>query len=335
MAKVLITGASGFIGTHLVSANITQGNTIRGLLLQNDPKKNELQKLGVEIMIGDMRNIESLRQACSGMDIIFHCAGVVTDWAPWKLFHEVNVKGMENLCQTAVEAGVKRLVYMSTNDVFGLKEGIVMDETFPYKKWGEPYSDTKIDAEEIAWKYYNLHKLPITMVYGTWIFGKGDTTFIPTLAEAILKKNMLFWRKNVHVWPCYIDNLIDFLMLISTEPCAIGNGYLIHDGEMTTLQELCQEIAKAMEMPPVKTRIPYFLALGIAWMMEKWALLIKRTRRPLLTTYSVKNLGSRLEFSIEKAKRELGWTPKIKYKEGLQITLEWLKNLDLDTYLQK
>jgi hypothetical protein len=87
-------------------------------------------------------------------------------------------------------------------------------------------------------------------------------------------------------------------MLISTDTRAIGNGYLIHDGEMTTLQELCKEIAIALDAPIVKTRIPYFLALIVAWVMGKWALVTKRNKRPLLTTYSVKNLGSRLEFSI-------------------------------------
>jgi nucleoside-diphosphate-sugar epimerase len=106
--------------------------------------------MGVEIIIGDLRDRESLIKACNGMDIIFHCAGVVTDWAPWKLFEDVNVKGMENICIAAVDANIKRLVYMSTNDVFGLREGIIMDENFPVKKWGEPYSDTKIDAELIA-----------------------------------------------------------------------------------------------------------------------------------------------------------------------------------------
>jgi nucleoside-diphosphate-sugar epimerase len=173
------------------------------------------------------------------------------------------------------------------------------------------------------------------MVYGTWNYGEGDTTFIPALANAIIKKDMMFWRKDVHVWPCYIDNLIDLLMLISEDPRAVGNGYLIHDGEMTTLQELCKEIASTLDASAVKTRIPYFLAYIVAWFMEKWALLTKRGRRPLLTTYSVKNLGSRLNFSIKKAERELGWKPKISYAEGLKKTLIWLKTLDLESYFQK
>jgi nucleoside-diphosphate-sugar epimerase len=335
MVNVLITGASGFIGSHLIIANMELGNNVRGLLLPNDPKINELEKMGVEIIIGDIRDRNSLQRACSGIDIVFHCAGIVTDWAPWTLFNEVNVKGMENLCTAAKDAKVKRLVYMSTNDVFGLREGIVMDESFPLKKWGEPYSDTKIEAELIAWKYYKDHNLPVTMVYGTWIYGEGDTTFIPALADAIKKKDMLFWRKDVYVWPCYIDNLIDLLMIISIDNRAIGNGFLIHDGEMTTLQELCKAIALTLGVPPVNTRIPYFLAIIVAWFMEKWALVTKRSKRPLLTTYSVKNLGSRLEFSIDKAKRVLNWTPKISYDQGLRNTLKWLETLNLETYFQK
>ncbi len=335
MEKILITGASGFIGSHLVTANLEKGNNVRVLVLPKDPKIIELERLGVDISVGDMRDENSLKNACYGIDIVFHCAGVVTDWAPWKLFEDVNVLGMKNLCKEALKSKVKRLIYMSTNDVFGLQEGVVIDESFPVKKWGEPYSDTKIDAELIAWDYYKTHNLPVTMVYGTWIYGEGDSTFIPALADAIMKKDMLFWRNNVHVWPCYIENLIDLLMLISTDPRAIGNGYLIHDGEMTTLQELCKDIASALELPPIKTRIPYFLAYIVAWFMEKWALITKRDKRPLLTTYSVKNLGSRLNFSIDKAERELGWKPKISYREGLERTLKWLKTLDLELYFQK
>ncbi|MBI9076459.1 MAG: NAD-dependent epimerase/dehydratase family protein [Desulfatibacillum sp.] len=335
MKKVLITGASGFIGGALVQANLARGHHVRAFHLPNDPEKNVLEKLDVEAFAGDITDLESVMEAAQGMDIIFHCAAVVTDWAPQSLFEKVILKGTENVCKAAVAAGVSRLVDLSTNDVFGTDESVVMIESMPLSPWNEPYADYKIQAEEIVWKYHREHGLPATMVYPCWVYGEGDKTFVPHLADAILKKEMIFWRKDALVWPTYIENLTDLLMLISEDVRAVGNGYLVHDGESTTLQEFCAGIALALGAPPPTRHIPYAVAYGVAVVMEWVWKALKKPNRPLLTTYTVKNLGSRFRFSIEKANQELGWKPKISYNKGFKKTMVWLKTLDLDALKQK
>jgi nucleoside-diphosphate-sugar epimerase len=167
------------------------------------------------------------------------------------------------------------------------------------------------------------------MVYPCWVYGEGDTSFIPPFADAVYNKDLIFWRKNVIVWPTYIDNLIDILMLISEDKRAVGHGYIVHDGEPTTLQELCRVIANTLDVPPIDTHIPYFAAYAAGFVMEMIWRITGKTTRPLLTTYAVKNLGSRLKFSIEKAEKELGWKPKISYKEGLEHAMTWLKTMDI------
>lgn len=335
MKTVLITGATGFIGRHLVRANISRGNHVRALVLPGDQGEDYLKALGVEIYSGDICNFESVRQAVAGCDIVFHCAAVVTDWAPKKLFRDVTVGGTENVCKAAMEAGVSRLVDMSTNDVFGTDESKVLDESMPERYWGEPYPDSKIDSEKILWRYHKEKRLPVTMVYACWVFGDGDQTFVPLLADAIVKKELIFWRRDVLVWPTYIDNLVDLLMLIAEDPRAIGNGYLVHDGESTTLQEFCDGIAEELHVPPIRTYIPYFAAMSVAFIMELiWRILRLKTR-PLLTTYTVKNLGSRLKFSIAKAERELGWKPAISYRQGFERTMKWLRIQDAAQLKQK
>lgn len=335
MHKVLITGATGFIGAHLVAANLQRGRQVRALVLPGDPEEGALREKGVEIVHGDVRDYPSLEQACAGMDIVFHCAAVVTDWAPRRLFDEITIQGMENMCRAAAKAKVSRFVDMSTNDVFGMHEGTMIDESFALQPWNEPYPDTKIIAEEIAWRYYHEHGLPVTMVYPLWVYGPGDKTFVPLLADAIVKRELLFWRRNAIVWPTYIENLMDLLLLISEDPRAVGNGYLVHDGESTTMEEFCAGIAKALGVPPVKLHIPYALAYAAAVVMEAaWKLLQIKTR-PLLTTYTVKNLGSRFEYTIAKAERELGWRPRVSYAEGFAKTMEWLRTLDVSTLKQK
>ncbi len=327
--KACVTGATGFIGGNLVKALLAKKHQVKALVLPNDPKIPELKKNKVEVILGDIRDLESVKKAVKGCDVVFHCAAVVTDWAPQKLFEEVTVGGTKNVCEAAVWAKVKRLVDISTNDVFGLKEDVVMDESFPLQPWGEPYSDYKIKAEEIMWRYHREKKLPVTMVYPCWVYGMGDQTFVPLLADAIIKRELIFWRKDVLVWPTYIENLVDLLLQIAVDKRAIGNGYLVHDGESITLQKFCEGIAQALGVKPIKTHIPYWVAYAAAVVMETVWKALKIEKRPLLTTYTVKNFGSRLQFSIDKAKRELGWVPKIPFQEGFAKTMQWLKTLDI------
>lgn len=324
-----VTGATGFIGGNLVKELLKKNHKVRALVLKGDSKLNELKALSVDVVEGDIRDIDSVKRAFWGCDVVFHCAAVVSDWAPKKLFEEVTVGGTQNVCEAALLLKVKRVVDISTNDVFGLREDVVMDETVPLSKWGEPYSDYKIEAEKIMWRYHREKGLPVTMVYPCWVYGEGDQTFVPLLADAIIKRELIFWRKDVVVWPTYIKNLVDLLIIIAEDDRAIGNGYLVHDGESVTLQSFCENIAHALGVKPIKTHIPYFLAYIAAFVMEiTWKILRKKTR-PLLTTYTVKNLGSRLRFSIEKAKRELGWVPKITFRDGFEETIRWLKTLDV------
>jgi 2-alkyl-3-oxoalkanoate reductase len=334
MKKVLITGATGFIGGHLVDANIRKKRKVRALVLPGDPAEESLRKKGVEVFHGDIRDAASVEKACKGINIIFHCAAVVTDWAPRSLFDEVTVNGTKNICAGALKAGVERFVDMSTNDVFGQFEDRVMDETMPLTRWNEPYPDSKIEAEEISWQYHR-RGLPVTMVYPCWVYGPGDKTFVPLVADAIIKRDLMFWRKDVLVWPTYIDNLVDLLLLISEDKRAVGNGYLVHDGVSVTFQEFCAAIARTLNTKPVTLHIPYFAAYAASWCIEIIWGLFKVKSRPLLTTYTVKNLGSRFKFTIAKAERELGWKPKITYEEGFRRTMEWLVKQDKELLKQK
>ncbi len=335
MTATFITGATGFIGNHLVEKNMAAGKTVRALTLAGDPGADVLRRKGVEVVAGDIRDLKSVQKGMTGADIVYHCAAVVTDWAPRKLFDEVTVGGTENVCQAAVSAGVKRLVKISTNDVFGLDESVVLTEDSPLKPWGEPYPDFKIKAEDIAWRYWREEGLPVTMVYPCWVYGPGDLTFVPLLADAIVKGEMMFWRKDVLVWPTYIDNLVDLLTCIAEDERAVGNGYLVHDGQSTTLQAFSTVIAEALGVDPPRRHIPYAAAYAAAVIMEALWKLTRRTSRPLLTTYTVKNLGSRLRFSIDKAARELGWHPPVSYAEGMRRTMDWLLTLDRETLKNK
>lgn len=334
MKKVLITGATGFIGSHLVERNLREGNQIRILALPDDPKAKEYEAQGNEVVYGDIRDYRTVEKAAEGVQIVFHLAAVVTDWAPDELFKQINIGGMQNICKASLKHGVERFVEVSTNDVFGLREDVLIDETFDYSYWGESYPDTKLEATKIVWEYHKKG-LPVSMVYPCWVYGPGDLTFVPLIADAIKKGELVFWRKDVIVWPAYVENVVDLLMVISEHPQAMGQGFLVHDGVSDTFQNFSAKIAESIGEKNPKLRIPYWAAYTVSWGMELiWKALSKKSR-PLLTTYTVKNLGSRLRFSIRKAKKILGWVPPVSYQEGFEKAMGWLKQTDPYLWKQK
>ncbi|OVE80426.1 hypothetical protein BVY01_00345 [bacterium I07] len=334
MKKVLITGGTGFIGSHLVRANLAAGNRVRILALPDDPSAQIHRDLGCEIHSGDIRNFEDIERATSDIEIVFHLAAVVSDWAPRKLFHDVNITGMKNICRACLHNSTGRLIEVSTNDVFGLRENVIIDETFNFEYWGEPYADTKLEAARIVFEYSKMG-LPISMVYPCWVYGPGDLTFVPLVADAIRKQDLIFWRKDVIIWPTYIDNVIDLLMVTAEHPAAVGEGFLVHDGVSDTFQHFSKKISESIGEQSPRLHIPYWSAYTAAWLMEFKGKMLNRHKRPLLTRYTVKNLGSRLQFSIQKAEKLLGWTPIIDYQTGFERTMSWLEQTNPDLWRQK
>ncbi|MBU2644966.1 SDR family NAD(P)-dependent oxidoreductase [bacterium] len=330
MKHVLITGATGFIGGHLAKRFLARGDKVRAIVRPGNTNAKMLASEGIEVIRGDIRQYKHVERVMAGIDIVVHCAAVVTDWAAKKEYVEVTVGGTRNICKAATKANVERLVYISTNDVFGRSEKTVIDEAHPKRRWREPYPDYKIKAEAVCWLYRKEQRIPLTIVYPCWVYGANDYTFVADLADAIIKKEMLFWRKDPLIWPTYIENLVDLIVLVSEDERAIGNGYLAHDGESVTLQHFCEKIADALDVPPVTRQIPYPFAYAFAVLLETLYTVLRRKSRPLLTTYIVKNLRSRLRFSIDKARQELGWQPAIPFEEGFERTMDWLKSVDPD-----
>ncbi len=327
MKTVLITGATGFIGQHLVQANLDAGHNVEAFVRSKDPGIPQLCEKGVDVLIGDITNYMAVEHAVNGVDIVYHLAGLPPLWENYHQFETTHVAGMKNICLASLKKSVELLVNVSTCDVFGLKEHILIDESQEYQYWHQPYPDTKIEAAKIA-REYSRHGLPLTTVYPCHVYGPGDQYFLPHLIEAIQNKNLVFWRKNARIWPIYVRNLTDFLLTVTHHPAAKGEDFLIHDGQSETYEHFATQIAQAMNLAPPTRHIPYFSALTAAWFMEKtWNILEKDTTPPL-TIYTVKNRGSRLNFSIQKAQKLLGWNPPIPYEKAFTDTLNNLKNIE-------
>ncbi len=325
----LVTGGAGFIGSHLVERLLETGASVRVLVRRPRPILEHLRARGAELVTGDVRRPEDLRRHMQGVERVWHLAAVTTDWAPRQEFWDITVGGTENACRAALACGVRRFVYLSTNDVFGLREGPVIDESFPLRRWDEPYPDSKIDATRRAW-YWHARGLPVTVAYPCWVIGPRDFTFTARLADAVRSGLAVTWRRGALVWPAYIANVVDLLLVMGEHPAAAGQGFLVHDGESTTLEAYYAAIARALGLPQRIIPVPYFAALGAAGLLEGACRALRVQRRPLLTTYAVRNLGSKLRFSIARARHLLGWEPRVPAAEGLRRALEWLQTVPPD-----
>ncbi|MBU1172708.1 MAG: SDR family NAD(P)-dependent oxidoreductase [Proteobacteria bacterium] len=326
MKKAFITGGTGFIGSHLVKRLSDEGYSIKLLVrASNRAKIEEITNKGIELVQGDIRDCTTLKNAMNDVDVVFHLAGLVSDWGDPELFNDVNINGTKNVCQAALESHIKLLIYISTNDVFGYGEDKIFTENDPYCCWNEPYPDSKIKATRIV-KDYEKKGLPVSIIYPCWVYGPGDTTFITPMAEALKSKIFMFWRKNALVWPLYIDNLIDLLMAMATNPNAIGKGFIAHDGISVTFEEFTAKLSHYLGLKFSRKYIPYKLAYAFGFSMEVLWKLLHIKSRPLLTTYSVKNLGSKWRFSIKNAQDTLNWNPTYTYEKGIENTMKWFND---------
>ena len=331
MSVSVVTGGAGFVGQALVRRLLAEGDVVRAVALPGDPRIAEL-RAGVphaerlQVVEADVTDRAAIAAAIAGARRVYHTAALIHAWAPRERFRAVNVGGLRNVAEAAREAGVERLVHVSTSDVFGIpRRGEVLDESMPFRPWDEPYADTKIEAEQWLWELHRAGGLPVSVIYPGWVYGPGDHAFFPGLAEAIAGGFMIFWCRDVRLPWVYVDNLADACVLAGAHPAAAGSGYIVHDGGGgPTLQEVCICIAAVIDARPPRLHVPYAVAYGAAALLQAlWRLRGARTPPPLLTV-DVKAFGYRFHLSNEKIRRELGWQPRVPTDAGMRAALDYL-----------
>ena len=327
---VLVTGATGFVG-GAVAQRLRSESCIVRTLVRRSADTTALSAAGCELWYGDITDPASVREAMEGVDAAVHCAAFASDWGPREKFVQVNTEGSRHIFDAALQSGVKRVVHISTTDVFGIyKDGCVIDDSFPRQKTGFPYSDTKAEAERIALAYAQERGLPVAVIRPAFVYGPGDRTFFPEVVDAMRTRQMIFFGSQHNTIPlCYIDNLVDAIVLALTRDEAVGQGYIVCDGAVVTWRELTDLLADRLNLPKVKFTIPLPLAQAVAVAAETAAKMAKSTKRPALTRYELAFAGRDLHYSNSKIRLELGFSPRVLPEEGLARTIEWLKSVDL------
>lgn len=329
--KSLVTGASGFIGSYLTRALVSAGDQVR-VLIRPLSDCSYLPD-SVERCLGDLTDAASLADTVTGADRVFHCGAVVSDWGDPTEFRKANVMGTRYLVQESLKAGVVKFVHVSSTDVYGHPDfPAVEDAAFRYRGW--PYGDTKIDAENVVWDAAT-RGLPVTVIRPATVYGPRAAVIKEIISLLKRSEMVLIGRGDADAGLCYVDNLTDALVLSGNPTLGRGRAYNIADGLGVTWKQLVDSLADTAGLSRANRSIPRSFAYGLGWILEQWGGLRKSSRRPLLTRMSVELLGTSQNFPADRAREELGWTPKISFEEGLRKMEEWIKILVNDVRLNR
>jgi 2-alkyl-3-oxoalkanoate reductase len=332
-APILVTGGTGFVGNALVQRLAKSGNHVRVISRSDSGKQQEILRETcsewdlVEFYKGDIGgSIEPLLPAFEGVNEVYHIAGLTNSIADDAVFQRANVTATENVCEAALRTGIRKLVYVSTCDVFGIPTAHeVITEATPHRPWGEAYPDTKIEGTEVV-RAYQKKGLISTILYPGWIYGPGDRAFLPSLARQLQDGIMGFWcRGGFEVYFVYIEDLVDALVLAMSSTEADNDDFLILDARSRiTLKEFCQQIGDYLGIRFLPVPLPYHLMLSLAWVSQALCR-SGAIKRPLLSTLDAKYFGHRFRFSVEKARGLLKWEVTTPYEEGIREALSWYR----------
>jgi ornithine--oxo-acid transaminase len=325
----LVTGASGFIGGHLAQRLVEDGYQVR-CLVRETSDTSLLEKLDVEIAVGDLTSARSLARATEGCRYVLHCGALVSDWATTNEIERINVVGTRNLLSAAAGSTVERFVHFSSTDVYGYPGSNAIDETYAGTRFRNWYAQTKLAAEAEVRQAEQKHDLETVILRPATVYGPRSKEVVGEIARAIRGGNMLLVDGGRAVAGLvYIDNLVDAALLALRHEAAPGNAFNASDGLDITWKQFTDGLAEGLGCKEVRWSIPYWAANGIGFSLEHGYRLLRKTTRlstpPLLSRQAVQMLGRNQDFSNRKARELLGWEPRVDYAAGLDATLDWLK----------
>ena len=326
MARLsVVTGGLGFVGAHLVDGLRARGDEVRVLDIRDQGPRDDVEYRKV-----DIADPAALAEACAGAETVFHNASLVhtkhnRESDVWR----VNLTGTENVIAACRRQGTGRLVYVSSASVvYDGKDIQNGDETLPYAKSIQaPYAASKIAAEKQVLAA-NDASLATVSLRPHVIFGPGDRRLLPALL-AHARAGRLRFQVGRGTWLSdytYATNLIDALLLadegLAPGAPISGQAYFITNGEPMAFWGFVQRVLARLGFPPIRYRLPHQLVYGIAAIKEGIDTLRGGTldAEDGLTRFAIRYMCTHHYFSIERARRELGYDPKVSVDEGIELT---------------
>jgi nucleoside-diphosphate-sugar epimerase len=323
MMKVLVTGGTGFTGKALVRRLLDEGHRVVALDYKEGLRTQELRDWGAEVIIGSVTDRAIVQRAMNGVEFVYHLAAAFREMnVPNRFYWDVNVQGTRNVLEAAAAEKVRKFVYCSTCGVHGNIEDPPGGEDAPIQP-ADYYQRTKYEAEPIALEFFRKG-LPTVIVRPAAIYGPGDPErFFLIFRRVASGKFPMFGSGKTFYHPLYIDNLVDAFLLMMPTGKGDGQAYLIADEEYVGIEDLVRRTAKALG---VAVRIPHYPVWPVVVAGHVCEKLCKPLRiTPWIFPRRVDWYRQNRAFKIDKAKRELGYQPKVGLDEGLRRTAEWYR----------
>jgi nucleoside-diphosphate-sugar epimerase len=321
-SKALVTGANGFVGSHLVEGLLSKGYHVI-CLVRKTSNLRWLSGLNVEYVYADISEKESLKNVLKNVGFVFHVAGLTKAKTEEEYF-KANYQGTKNLIEACIEDNpqIKRFVYISSQAAVGPgKDDQPLDETAPCNPVTD-YGKSKLEGEKIVLEF--SLKLPVTIIRPPAVYGPRDSDILSFFKVANKGFKTLFGKGESYLSLCYIEDLVDGIILAAESPKAIGQIYFIADDQIYSWGEAFQIIAKVLNKKTITLRIPKSFLYTIAFVSENVARLLGKPT--VINVQKVREITQKYWLcDVSKAKRELGFSPKYPLEEGAKKTVKWYK----------
>jgi sterol-4alpha-carboxylate 3-dehydrogenase (decarboxylating) len=329
--NILVTGGCGFIGSAIVNGFADAGHTVTVLDFGGKPFRNDVRFLN-----GDIRDKQKVIDACKGIDTIVHNASIVhTKHSQEAVVWAVNHTGTLNIIEACKAHAIPRLVYISSaSAVYEGNDIENGDETLPYSRISQaPYADSKIQAEKDVLAFSGSDKTLCCAIRPHVVYGVGDNRFIPQILQKARegKLSRAIGNRDKLSDFTYVSNLVDAVVMAEEAlvpgSAVCGEAYFITNGEPMAFFDFIERVLVQLGYPPIKGKVPYWLAYAAAAVVEGFDTLKGGTLNAEngLTRFAVKYMVTHHYFNIAKAKRDFGWTPRVSIDEGIRLTVEGLK----------
>jgi nucleoside-diphosphate-sugar epimerase len=323
---VLVTGAAGFLGGHLVDLLVERGESVR-IFARPGEDITRLVDAGVEIYLGDLTDRQSVEAAVAGVDHVLHCAARTGPWGPVDEYKWTNVYGTKLLVEAAMAANVRRIVHVSSITVHGVDIHGTADETAPLNGGHDPYSSTKAASERLLQQLIRDKKAPVTIVRPGLIYGPRDTNSFARFTRMIEQGKMVFIGSGRNSLPLiHVKDVARGILLAAETELGLGRAYLLVSDEPITQADYFNTIARELGVPPPRLHIPYTLALALGATAEMVGHLTNMSQPPPLMRFGLMQIGGENRFLIDRARRELGFSPQVSLAEGVHHSVAWYRS---------
>ncbi|MEZ6130534.1 MAG: NAD-dependent epimerase/dehydratase family protein [Planctomycetaceae bacterium] len=325
---MLVTGATGLVGSHVAEQAVQQGVRVRAIVRANSDCEL-LKQWGVELVTGDLDDAASLRAACRDAAVVVHCAAKVGDWGPTSEYRRINVDGTQSLLDAALATGVlKRWVQISSLGVYSATDHYGTDETTPPNTQGiDGYTLTKIESDRLICDAVVQRQLPAVVLRPGFIYGPRDRTVMPRLMHRLRTKTFAYLgNHDKQMNNTFVGNLCEAIRLAIERDDVVGEVFNIRDPRAVSKKEFMDTICRAAGYPIPTKVVPLHVARFLSWHLERLWKLLGRQEAPLINSARIKFLGRNLDFEIEKANLQLGYQPTIDFTQAMQQTVLWFQN---------